>query len=450
MKLENLKHKTVLLFGKSRAFSLDEFVAQLGYQNITLATEYSEDVAYVIEGKMMTPYEQNTSDKLYEEKKVEFVSIDIFERELACGMDEETLLMSLKLSHDRTRLKSFLQNSMISDALFLKLLKMYAWSGEDFFENNDNRDVSAAFIVRFYENIERNHNVQYATLGFMHLVSQCKDASVIEAIASLEPLQRSFQSDARDANYSIVTTIATHFLTPSSVLKMLIKKSNSYVKTLIAMRADCNAPMQNILFENGDELVKEALSHNVNLDKDIAKILIQDVLYAKNIAKHIRLDEAIFELLVQKYPTELAHNEYITHEMQNKLFEISDEEVRVALAANVLIDEDIVAKLVQSGSEDINFALYANAKVAPKNLVQAYENNKNYLALSYNPNTPDFILQLLLHTGDIKILEGLAKNPSTPIEILYQLQLDARLERFVKENPSFGKHIVSENIGWIV
>jgi len=50
----------------------------------------------------------------------------------------------------------------------------------------------------------------------------------------------------------------------------------------------------------------------------------------------------------------------------------------------------------------------------------------------------------------MKVLEALAKNSATPIEILYQLQLDARLERIVKENASFGKHIQENNIGWEV
>ena len=50
---------------------------------------------------------------------------------------------------------------------------------------------------------------------------------------------------------------------------------------------------------------------------------------------------------------------------------------------------------------------------------------------------------------DIEVLLALAKNENTPVDVLYQLQLDSRLERSVKENPSFGKHIQTDNIGWI-
>jgi len=119
MNLNDLKNKTILLFGKPRAFSQDEFNSQLKFHNISTCREFNDDVKIVVDGKMMTPYEQNESDALYEKysKNIEFISIDIFEKELAKSLDEDTLLMSLKLSHDKNRLKSFIQNTMISDTL---------------------------------------------------------------------------------------------------------------------------------------------------------------------------------------------------------------------------------------------------------------------------------------------------------------------------------------------
>jgi len=139
-------------------------------------------VSLIIDGRMMTPYEEIESEKLYELKKYEFESIDSFESKLAKYLNEDALLMSLKLSGNKERLKSFIQNTTISDELFFKLLKMYSWGGDDFFESNDNRDISAAFISRFYENIEQNHNVQYATTGYVHLIKQTLDAKLLEVI----------------------------------------------------------------------------------------------------------------------------------------------------------------------------------------------------------------------------------------------------------------------------
>ena len=60
-------------------------------------------------------------------------------------------------------------------------------------------------------------------------------------------------------------------------------------------------------------------------------------------------------------------------------------------------------------------SLYENKMMPIELLEEAYENNK--------------------------YLEQLSQNESTPVEILYQLQLDSRYERFVKTNKAFGKHI---------
>jgi ABC-type hemin transport system ATPase subunit len=56
MNLSELQNKTVLLFGQSRAFSVDKFSAQMKYHKINLTKEYNEDVVLIVDGKMMTPY----------------------------------------------------------------------------------------------------------------------------------------------------------------------------------------------------------------------------------------------------------------------------------------------------------------------------------------------------------------------------------------------------------
>ncbi|MBU4110287.1 hypothetical protein KJ988_04760, partial [bacterium] len=322
--------------------------------------------------------------------------------------------------------------------------------GEDFFENDDNRDVTAALIGRFNENIERNHNVQYATLGLMHLVAQCKNEKLIETIALLEPLQKSLNAKKNSANFAIVTAIAKHPKTPKSVLKTFVKKANTYVQTLIALRENCDAMMQEQLFIESDENVLEALSRNANLDKAIVKQLLSKERFAKNIGQFIRLDEELFELLFEKYALVLAANESLTLEMQERLYQTQSEEVKAILGANSLLQREIIEKLSQEESQIISSALYANAQTPHKILQEAYANAANHTALAKNSNTPEEILLLLGQSEETQILAALAKNESTPVEVLYQLQLDSRFERLVKENAAFGKHIQTQNIGWMV
>ena len=421
MNLQNLQNKTILLFGKSRAFSMDEFASQMKFHKVSVVSSYSDDVALVVEGKMMTPYEQNASSALYEEygSALEFVSVDIFEREVARYIDANTLLMSLKLSRNKERLKSFLQNSMIEDTLFFKLLKMYAWGGEDFFENDDNRDVSAAIILRFYKDIERNHNVQYATSGFIHLLAQTDNQELIRAILEIEPLQK-------------------------------INSANTKIKTLIAMRHDCDEAMQTALYGSGDASVLEALCKNENLSKTLLEKFLKEPQFAPLLARYAKLDDALFEKLLAVAPLHLAQNETLTPQMQERLVALDAGDVHLSLASNEKITLAVLEKLLSFGSFELQERLYKNSATPSEILQEAYKESAHHVAVASNPNTPQEILEALSNSADIEVLKALAQNKSTPVELLYQLQLDSRLARTVKENPAFGRYIQQENIGWIV
>jgi len=388
MNLKELENKSIVLFGKSRAFSPEEFLSQMKFHKVTVLKEFSQEVSLIVDGRMMTPYEQNESDALYEQKSVEATSIDKLEKELAKNINEDTLLMSLKLSHDKERLKSFLQNSMLSDRLFFRLLKMYDWKSEDFFENDDNRDVSAAFISRFYKNIERNHNVQYATTGFIHLVTQTKSTELLKVIASLKPL--SFHPK---------------------------------IKAAIAMSIYSDEGMQKKFFQEDDDNILEALSFNKHLSKTLVKEFLSNDELILNVARSRTLDEELFHLL-QDYPISLAMNESVTAQMQQELFALNSSDINHALSLNNNLEENIIKALLELEDEKIRLCIYENNATSSDILIEAYRNSENHMAL--------------------------AKNENTPIDILYQLQLDSRYERHVKTNAAYGKHIQSENIGWLV
>lgn len=414
MNLETFKNKTILLLGKPRAFSEEEFSSQLQQHNISITKELREDVETILEGRVISPNEQNLSDELYATGNYTFIKIDAFEEALAKEIDDDVLLMSLKLSNDKERLKSFIKNACVSDALFFKLLKMYKWDGEDFFENDDNRDVTAALIGRFYENIERNHNVQYATTGLIHLSSQTQNEELLEAISELEPIK---------FHLKLNIILAKHSKTPQKVLKRFLRA--------------------------GNKQILEAMTTNAELNKEIALELIKDANLAQNIAQTIQLDDELFEKLLE-YKKYLAYNGSLTLAMQEQLFTLADDEVNLSLAQNTNIDKSIVQRVLELKDESLTQTLYANPAVAVAILTEAYEDKKNHLSLSRNANTPKEILEKLYQSGASEILENLARNENTPVDILYQLQLDNRFERAVKTNEAFGRYIQSENIGWLV
>ena len=450
MELQDLKDKKIMLFGKSRSFSLEEFKMQLKAHEIELRDEYGDDVDYIVDGVMMTPHESLKSDEIYEKKVAEFINIENLERALSDAIDEDVLMMSLKLSADKHRLINFLTNQNISDEFYFKLLSMYDWGDDDFYESDENRDVTASIIKRFYTNIDRNHNIEFSKLGLMHLVVQTKDEKLLETIANLKPLRKSFRTSEDDHGFRIVTSIATNIYTPKSALKLLIKESNTYVKRLISMREFLDDELQHILYETMDKDVWSSLTYCKELSDDLYLKLRDDDSYAKYMAKYIKLDKEKYEFFQNKFPSSLAQNETVTLELQNKLVEHFLDDVKESLAANKNISYEIILELLEQNDEKVDFAIYSNPSTPKDILYAGFENINNHFAIAHNQNTPAELLRNIYKDSGTNIHAVLAQNPSTPIDILYQLQLDSRYERYVKENPSFGKHIQQENIGWQV
>ncbi len=388
MNIKELENQSVVLLGKSRAFVQEEFISLMKYHKIEVLKDVDESVDFIVEGRMLTPYEQNSMASLYEKGKYTFVTVDELENALAKELNADMLLMSLKLSHDKERLKAFIENSMISDELFFKLMKMYEWGREDFFENDENRDVSAAFISRFYENIEQNHNVQYATTGFFHLVSQAKSSALLGAISELEPMSY-----------------------------------HPKIVAAIAMSPYCDEALQEKLYKQGEEFISEALSFNVHLKTSFVEEFLEDKELGKNVARSLNLDDTLFSQC-KKFASSLAQNESLTLSMQEELLSLENDEVNLGLAWNEKLAEPIILELIQKADEKLRQELYENSVMPEELLAKAYKEGL--------------------------FLSSLAKNENTPVEILYQLQLDSRYERAVKTNAAFGKHIQSENIGWLV
>jgi hypothetical protein len=442
MNLEQLKNKPILLFGKPRAFSKEEFSKELDYHKITLVDKYSEDVVLVIDGKMMTPYEQNDSDELYEKysKTLSFISINELEKELVKQINPDTLLMSLKLSKDKDRLINFIKNTCFSDEIFFKFLKMYRWGGENFFDNNENRDVSAAIILRFYKDIEKNHNVEYATSGLIHLIAQTKNTKLIEMIFSLEPLE---------LNYKLLISIAKNQYTSNKILKTLIKKSNTDIKIIISLRENCDKEILEALYETMNIEVHEALCYNANLTKEMVINLMKNENNCINLATYLKLDNDIFKLLVDKFSINLAKNSSIDINMQKELLELNNAQVNKILARNINIDKKTITSLLKTNNPMVKTALYENSATPYAELKSAYEDEENHLHLAKNISTPKDILILLSKSNNVEILKALSCNIETPVEVLYQLQLDARFARSVKENLAFGQHIQTQNLGWL-
>jgi hypothetical protein len=414
MNYEVLSGKSILLLGKTRALNTEEFDTLLKLHKINRAGSYTDDVVLIIEGRMMNPYEQQESAHLYETQNIPIVELSSIEEWLCRSIEPNRLLMSLKLSRNQERLVDFLQNPYITDELYFKLLKLYDWKNEGLFDNDTNRDVTASIIGRFYEDLDRNHNVQYAMSGLAHLIERYGNAELINAIAELPPVVRELKNPSDRSLSGILDAMALHSDTPENILRQLLDGRAK----LLAHREPL--ALEHELLALKDNEVNTILSQNATLSNKGAELLESSYPYL--IAAHIALTDERFERLLEKNARYLAANTSLTLAMQQYLFDLREDAVYEALASNPTTLSGILEQIFEMGSYRTQLAMNS--------------------ALSTEK------LELLYTSGDNEVLSALAANPATPIEILYQLSLDQRFERSVKTNPSFGKHIQTHNIGW--
>ena len=414
MNYDKFYGKSILLLGKTRSLNANEFATLLKLHDIMLQTRFEEGVALIIEGKLMNPLEQIESTRLYELQEAPIVDITSVEKWLCTSIEPNRLLMSLKLSRDQERLCDFIKNPYITDALFFKLLKLYDWQGEGLFDNDRNRDVTAAIIGRFYVDLERNHNVQYAMSGLAHLVEKYGNTELITAISELSPIAKELKTPNDPSLKGVLDAMALHSDTPEPLLRSLLKE-RAY---LVAHREPLALEKELLALE--DETIQRSLAQNVTLSQEGADSLEQK--YPELIASFYPLDEVRFERLMPQNGLSLASNSTLTASMQERLMEMKDEAIFSALAQNTALLIEHLETL---------FAL-----------------NRYAVELASNTSLTSQQLELLYQSANPEILKALASNTATPVEILYQLSLDQRTERAVKTNPTFGKHIQTTNLGW--
>lgn len=414
MNYEDLGGKSILVLGKTRAVSTDEFDTLLKLNKIERLGSYKEGVALIIEGRMMNPYEEAESVRLYELGIAPIIELSHFEEWLCKSIEPNRLLMSLKLSRNQERLVNFLKNPYITDELFFKLLKLYDWQNEGLFDNDANRDVTASIIGRFYTDLDRNHNVQYAMSGLAHLIERYGTEALIAAISELAPIARELKTPSDRSYAGVLDAMALHSDTTDGILSLLIGERAK----LLAYREPLGLEKE-LLALNREE-INTILSQNTTLSEDGAALL--EHTYPQLIASNTRLSEERFDRLIKKYPHALAANATLTPKMQQWLYALGDETVFESLAANPITENTILEKLFETGRFRVQLAM--NPSLAPQKL------------------------EMLFLSQDTDVLLALAANLSTPIALLYQLSLDQRFERSVKTNPAFGKHIQTYNIGW--
>lgn len=143
-----------------------------------------ERVNLIIEGKF-TP--EPLSDKIYELKKsgIDVLGIEEVEREFSAHLDTDSVLMAVKLSNDNERILALLKNSYFDNETFLSLLKGYVWGDIGIFDSDSNRDVCTQIILRFFSNIDVQHNIEYSPVGVYYVALEASHPKLLEVLYSM-------------------------------------------------------------------------------------------------------------------------------------------------------------------------------------------------------------------------------------------------------------------------
>jgi hypothetical protein len=429
MNITDYTHTVFSLFGKSRAFDVEQIKTLLSQQGNTLIQGYDPQATVIVEGAMMPTPLKIKAEELYEKKEVTFIAIDTFEAQLAKNINPKTLLMHLKLAAHQEKIVSYLQNDYIEDTLFLELLKLYDFGGEDFFESDTNRNVTAALIRRFYKEYTTNHNIQYSNIGLVHVVQNNTDAKLLERIFLLSPVQKALL-DPTSPNAKLIQIFALHPNTPQNVLEQIVQNGEITYMRSVAKRENLSVALQEKLLTFQDATIEQILSSKASLAPNVAQQLLEKG-YQEMLAQHITLNEELFKKL--KHIPQIAQNPSLTSAMQQELF--CDPKYHIFLAKNP--KTTLQKELFALQNSEITQALYAHVNL--QNITPQIQGNE--VALASNPTATQELLEQIFATNIDKAHKALATNPATPVAILYQLSFDMRYAHLVKQNPSYTTHI---------
>lgn len=165
-----------------------------------------------------------------------------------------------------------------------------------------------------------------------------------------EEIVRIFEKAGDD--FIIRESIANHQKTPTSILKIILKKALSDEQDLlsvIASNQNCDEEIFDLLIESDDWSAKNNLAENRVATLPILKKLIIDEDFHGAIAKNPHCDEEIFNILIKSEAwgvhSSLASNEALPSSLFSELLKLDDEDVNYYMAENPSTPKEILSKL---------------------------------------------------------------------------------------------------------
>lgn len=440
--LQSNKNKKILFLGREGIFTVEEIQRFLNKYDIAMVSDYTNDVVGVVEHHMLNPVEEDISYMAYDDN-VPIYKLADFEKLFSEAINDDELLMGVKLANDQERIFRLLGNAHIGNDLFVKLLGMYEWHENDE-DNTKDRDVIMHTLRRYIKIKPNEEDLLYSSLTLKRLSREASDPRLLQALLrfpNITFLQKGKQ------RITLKESIATNIHIDSELIRRLMSLRDAGVDMYLAANTSTPLDILHKYAQRDDEEINQSLASNTNIDDIIFTSLIkksnavlQVMLWYQHISmsKYKQLEELIED---EELFASLGDNQHIDKTVLEKLSQSSNKSLLVNLAANDSVDSNFLEYIYKRNIFETLGHIAMNRTtpvVILEEIYRDYANNEDILiSLSYNAATPVPILKELYEREEFKINKGLASNASVPMEILNVLKIDTRLRNELTTNETF-------------
>ena len=441
MKNIQLENQNIFFTGRGDKIDkseLEKYLLQNGSNLVNLINEAS----IIIQGKF-TPI--HLEDTIYElsKKQVQIIQIEKLEEEFSSNLDIDSILMAIKISKDNDRLIKLLSNNFFSDDVFVKLLKLYNFKGDDIYDSDDNRDVCTKIVERFCSLIETNHNIQYAPIGVYYTALETSNSNLLDVIYNMPNYIISAKNAQEDQPLSLREVVALNPNTSKTTQIQILKNSKINELKFLALNESINQMIQKKLFEKDIDEISLSLIKANNYDETFIDDFLKSNILKKELLKRAILSDELFEKLFVNIDDVstiyLSSNNSLTESMINKIFEKNIDNANINLLKNKSCPKNKIEEFLKLQDKIYNISIAHNTTL-PSQLYLYLFSLDDYdvnLSLAQNIITPKEVLKNLSTLNDKYINETLCANTSTPINILLQYQYDGGLKNIISNNNSF-------------
>jgi hypothetical protein len=437
--LENAKGKKLLFLGKEGIFTDKEIERFLKPYGVTMTRYLDDDVAGVVEHHRLNPVEEDISNDAYD-RKLPLYKLTEFEELMSGQIDDDALLMAIKLGNDQERLIRLLGNEHLSDALFVRLLKLYRFNEEEE-DNRQDRDVIMYTLRRYIEIKPNEEDLLYSYLTLRRLATEAEDPKLLEALMQFPDFTFLIRGKEK---ITLKETIARNPVLSPEVIRKLLSLRSPKIDAALAGNPGVPTEILKQLVTRDDIRTAMALATNPGIDDLLFGALLEkDERVVSLLLLRQKIDRGRLAQVEAASPAPelfaiLGANEQLESDVVITLFEKAEPSLLESLSQNHRVASGILEEIYQMDEQRYFYPLAHNPSTPVWILETLYEENPEdkalCIALAHNPSVPEKILRELFSRENFEINRGLATNASLPVELLDTLKLDTRLQNELAQN----------------